>query len=148
MAISHRRCRLHEFSRDRVAPSARPEFAALQTRMGKLCEKDLDVALDLAGDSGLTLPPPSAARALILDVFENNAEIAAAALQDEETHTCSSSTLTDRDYGANPYPFTRRLREESAVFHNRQMRFSGRCRATTMSSPHIATPPHSAAPAE
>jgi len=47
------------------------EFAALQTRMGKLCEKDLDVALDLAGDSGLTLPATERARALILDVFEN-----------------------------------------------------------------------------
>jgi len=39
--------------------------------MGKLCEKDLDVALDLAGDSGLTLPATERARALILDVFEN-----------------------------------------------------------------------------
>jgi 3-hydroxyisobutyrate dehydrogenase len=47
------------------------EFAQLQTRMGKLCEKDLDVALDLASDSGLTLPATERARALILDVFEN-----------------------------------------------------------------------------
>jgi 3-hydroxyisobutyrate dehydrogenase-like beta-hydroxyacid dehydrogenase len=47
------------------------EFAQLQTRMGKLCEKDLDVALELAGDSGLTLPATERARALILDVFEN-----------------------------------------------------------------------------
>jgi 3-hydroxyisobutyrate dehydrogenase len=47
------------------------EFAALQTRMGKLCEKDLDVALELAGDSGLALPATERARALILDVFEN-----------------------------------------------------------------------------
>jgi 3-hydroxyisobutyrate dehydrogenase len=47
------------------------EFAQLQTRMGKLCEKDLDVALDLASDSGLRLPATERARALILDVFEN-----------------------------------------------------------------------------
>jgi 3-hydroxyisobutyrate dehydrogenase-like beta-hydroxyacid dehydrogenase len=47
------------------------EFAQLQTRMGKLCEKDLDVALDLASDSGLTLPATERARALILNVFEN-----------------------------------------------------------------------------
>ena len=48
------------------------EFTALQTRMGKLCEKDLDVALDLANDSGLALPATEQARALILEVFENN----------------------------------------------------------------------------
>jgi 3-hydroxyisobutyrate dehydrogenase-like beta-hydroxyacid dehydrogenase len=47
------------------------EFTALQTRMGKLCEKDLDVALDLASDSGLRLPATERARALILNVFEN-----------------------------------------------------------------------------
>jgi 3-hydroxyisobutyrate dehydrogenase-like beta-hydroxyacid dehydrogenase len=47
------------------------EFTASQTRMGKLCEKDLDVALDLANDSGLALPATEQARALILEVFEN-----------------------------------------------------------------------------
>jgi 3-hydroxyisobutyrate dehydrogenase len=47
------------------------EFAELQTRIGKLSEKDLDVALDLARDSGLTLAATKRVRALILQVFEN-----------------------------------------------------------------------------
>lgn len=47
------------------------EFAALRTQIGKLCEKDLDVALELAGDSGLALAATERVRGLILDVFEN-----------------------------------------------------------------------------
>jgi len=48
-----------------------PELAALRTRMGRLSEKDLEVALELARDSGLTLPATERARSLILGVFEN-----------------------------------------------------------------------------
>jgi 3-hydroxyisobutyrate dehydrogenase len=62
------------FMNSRVTGSARvgqAEFAASQTRMGRLCEKDLDVALHLASDSGLALPATEQVRALILDVFEN-----------------------------------------------------------------------------
>jgi 3-hydroxyisobutyrate dehydrogenase-like beta-hydroxyacid dehydrogenase len=55
---------------DRTRPDP-PELAALRTQMGKLSEKDLDVALDLARDSGLALPATERARALIRDVFEN-----------------------------------------------------------------------------
>jgi 3-hydroxyisobutyrate dehydrogenase-like beta-hydroxyacid dehydrogenase len=47
------------------------EFAALQTRIGELCAKDLDVALDLARDCALTLAATERVRALILNVFEN-----------------------------------------------------------------------------
>jgi 3-hydroxyisobutyrate dehydrogenase-like beta-hydroxyacid dehydrogenase len=49
------------------------EFAELQTRIGKLSEKDLDVALDLARDSGLTLAATERVRALILQVFTHQA---------------------------------------------------------------------------
>lgn len=47
------------------------EHRAFRTRVGKLGEKDIDVALALARDVGLALPAAEAARALILDMFEN-----------------------------------------------------------------------------
>jgi 3-hydroxyisobutyrate dehydrogenase-like beta-hydroxyacid dehydrogenase len=49
------------------------EFAQLQTTIGKLSEKDLDVALDLARDCGLTLAATERVRALILEVFTHQA---------------------------------------------------------------------------
>jgi 3-hydroxyisobutyrate dehydrogenase len=47
------------------------EFAESRTRIGKLSEKDLDVALELAHDSGLALAATERVRALILEVFED-----------------------------------------------------------------------------
>ena len=48
-----------------------PDARAFRTRIGKLSEKDLDVALALGREVGLSLPATESARALILDMFEN-----------------------------------------------------------------------------
>jgi 3-hydroxyisobutyrate dehydrogenase len=50
------------------------EFAEARTRIGKLSENGLDVALDLAHDSGLILAATERVRALILEVFENKSD--------------------------------------------------------------------------
>ena len=61
--------RFLDFRRDGPRQLGDAEFEALQTRMGRLVTKDLEVALAAAQDCGVTLPGTEVASRLMMDVF-------------------------------------------------------------------------------
>jgi 3-hydroxyisobutyrate dehydrogenase len=63
--------RFLEFRRDGARELGAAAFETFQTRMGRLVTKDLEVALDIAAESGLELPATRTASRLMMDVFLN-----------------------------------------------------------------------------
>jgi 3-hydroxyisobutyrate dehydrogenase-like beta-hydroxyacid dehydrogenase len=61
--------RFIEFRRDGERQLGAAAFEAFQTRMGRLVTKDLEVALDIAAESGLELPATRAASGLMMEAF-------------------------------------------------------------------------------
>jgi 3-hydroxyisobutyrate dehydrogenase-like beta-hydroxyacid dehydrogenase len=61
--------RFLEFRRDGARQLGADAFEAFQMRMGRLVTKDLEVALDIAAETGLDLPATETASRLMLDVF-------------------------------------------------------------------------------
>ena len=63
--------RFIEFRRDGARQLGAAAFDEFQTRMGRLVTKDLEVALDIAAETGLELPATAAASQLMMEVFLN-----------------------------------------------------------------------------
>jgi 3-hydroxyisobutyrate dehydrogenase-like beta-hydroxyacid dehydrogenase len=61
--------RFIEFRRDGARQLGAEAFEAFQTRMGHLVTKDLEVALDVAAETGLDLPATATASRLMMNVF-------------------------------------------------------------------------------